>query len=184
MSDAEQLVAAVRARTENTPYVVAPTPSGFDVKLDIENATWFALMYQQSLSKTFTYHVVVDEGAHSIAITDDAREVTWQRGAESRDGVPTPVLGGSMSRELGRLETKSFRKTYAFDQKGEYGKVVDYSFTSSEGRDLIRGVAQEQHWTENRGRSERIGLYVAAGTVALLVLAGIIVAIVALTVGL
>ncbi|KQT90764.1 hypothetical protein ASG49_13535 [Marmoricola sp. Leaf446] len=183
MTDAEKLLAAVRANTEDTPYAVTETAKGFDVTIDVADATWFALMHQKHLSKSFTYHVVVDEANHTIAITDDLREVTWRRGAEMRDGIPVPVLGASLSRDLGRIEQKSFQKTFGIDSSGQPGKVVDYSFSSSEGRDLIRGPARELGWTEKRGGAERIGLAVAVGTVALLVLAGIIVAVVALAGG-
>lgn len=182
MSDAQELVAAVRARTEGTPYVVEETGSGFDVRIDIENASWYALLYKQHLSRTWVYHVKL-EGAKTLSITDDVREVDWRAGAESRGGVPTPVLTASTSRDLGRIESKSFQKTWGVDEQGGYGKVVDYQFTSSEGRDLIRGPAEELGWTEKRGTSERIGLYVAVGTVALLLVAGLIVAIVALAGG-
>lgn len=184
MTDAQELVAAVRARTEGTPYAVTETGDGFDVQVDIENASWYALLYKQHLSKTWIYHVKVEEGAKQLSITDDAREVDWRAGAGVSGGTPVPVLALSTSLKKGRLEEKSFQKTWAVNEQGHYDKVVDFDFTSSEGRDLIRRPAQELGWTEKRGGSERIGLYVGVGTIVLLVLAGIIVAIVALSGGL
>lgn len=185
MSEADQLMAAVRARTEGTPYVVTPTPQGFDVQIDLADASWYALLYKQHLERTWVYHVKVeDETSKTLSITDEVRDVDWRVGAESSGGVPVPVLTMSKSGAKGRFETKSFQKTWAVNEQGEYGKVVDYSFTSSEGRDLIRGPARELGWTDKRGGAERIGLYVALATVALLVLAGIVVGIVALAGGL
>lgn len=184
MGEADRLLDAVRARTEGTPYVVEPTAQGFDVRIDIENASWYALMYKQHLSRTWIYHVAVDEAAKTLSITDDVRGVDWRAGAESEGGVPTPVLKASLSRELGRIESKSFQKTWAVNERGEYGKVVDFSFDAAEGRNLVREPARELGWDERMGGAQRIGLYVAVGTIALLVLAGIVVGIVALAGGL
>ncbi len=183
MTDAQELVAAVRARTDGTPYVVTETGTGFDVQIDVEDASWYALAYKQHLSRTWVYHVKV-EGPRTLSITDDARQVDWRAGAGSQDGVPVPVLSVSTYGAKGRFETKSFQKTFAVNEQGDYDKVVDYHFTSSEGRDLIRGPARELGWSETRGGAERIGLYVGVGTIVLLVLAGIVVGIVALAGGL
>ena len=184
MSDEQELVAAVRARTEGTPYVLTETDTGFDVQIDVEDASWYAVAYKQHLSKTWVYRVKFEKGDKTLSITDDVRDVQWRAGVAASGGVPTPVLSVSKSGDKGRFEVKSFRKTYAVDEQGHYGKVVDFHFTSSEGRDLIRGPARELGWTERRGGYERIGLYVAVGTLALLVLCGIAVAVVALTTGL
>lgn len=46
MSDVHELLAAAQARTVGTPYVVTETPRGFDVNIDIENASWYALLYK------------------------------------------------------------------------------------------------------------------------------------------
>ncbi|MCR6031233.1 hypothetical protein GGQ22_07215 [Nocardioides sp. zg-579] len=184
MTDVEELVAAVRRRAEGTPYVVTETPSGFDVQIDIADASWYALLYKEHLSRTWIYHVKVEDGAtKTLSITDDVRTVDWRVGAESRDGQPVPVLGGSLSRQLGRVESQGFQKVYATNEHGEYAKVLDIRFDSAEGRDLIRGPARELGWTEKRGLSERIGLYVGVSTLVMLVLGGLVVAIVALTVG-
>lgn len=126
---------------------------------------------------------VEDEGSKTLSITDGVRNVDWRAGAESRDGVPVPVLSMSKSGAEGRFENKSFQKTWAVNEQGEYAKVVDFCFDAAEGRDLIRGPARELGWTEKRGGAERIGLHVAVATVALLVLAGIVVGIVALSGG-
>lgn len=185
MTGAGELLAAVRARTEGTPYAVTETDDGFDVGINIADATWYALLYQEHLSRTWIYHVkLVDEASKRLSISDDAYAVEWRAGVELDGGVPTPALSASLSRAQGRLETKSFQKTWAVNEKGHYDEVVDYHFTSSEGRDLIKGPAQELGWTEKMGLNERIGFIVGVGTIVLLVIAGVVIAIVALTVGL
>lgn len=169
-----ELIEAVRASLEGTPYVLRETPDGFDVSLDIENASWYAAFYKEHLELVWIYHVQVkDSDGKVIAITDDARSVSWKAGATVQDGTPTPVLGGSVSRSAGRTEVRSFKKVYAVGEDGHYGKVVDYSFNSAEGRTLIRNAASAHGWSEVRGTAEKIGLYVALGTLALLIVAGL-----------
>ena len=183
MTDEQDLVAAVRARTEGTPYALTETEQGFNVGIDVADASWYALAYKQHLSKTWVYHVKFEEGDKTLSITDHESTVDWRAGIASSSGVPIPVLSASRSTRMGRWETKGFQKTFAIDEQGHYAKVVDFTFASSEGRDLIRGPAQELGWTEKRGAAERAGLYVGLGTTALLVLAGIVVGIVALAGG-
>lgn len=170
-----ELVEAVRARTEGTPYALVETEHGFDVGVDLADTTYYSLMYQRHLTTTFTHRVRLDEADRTLAITDDSWELTWHRGLDVSGGVPVPRLGASVSRSLGRLEKKSFQKTWAVSDRGWFEKVVDYRFDAAEGRDLVRGPAQELGWTEVRGTAEKIGLYVAVTTVVLLVLSGLVV---------
>ena len=114
-------------------------------------------MYQQHLEKTFTYRVKLDEAAKVLSITDDSYELHWKRGADVSGGVPVPTLGAKLSRSMGRLESKSFEKVYAVNEEGQFGKVVDYSFDSGEGRRHIREPARELGWTEKAGTAQRIG---------------------------
>lgn len=181
MSQAQQLLDAVRERTAGTPYVVTETPTGFDVRVDIENASWYALMYKQHLDRTWIYHVSLDEAAKTMSITDDVRGIDWRAGARSEGGVPVPVLSAAASGARGRFESKSFQKTFAFNEQGEFGKVVDFRFDSSEGRDLIRGPARDLGWSEKMGGAQRTGLVfaVAGGVLAVVVVVALVVLAVA-----
>ncbi len=181
MSVAAELLEAVRASTRGTPYAVTPTPTGFDVAIDIADSSWYAMAYKQHLSLAWIYHVKVDEAAKTLSITDDVRDLNWKVGVGAVGGVPVPVLSVGASRKLGRFELKSFRKTWAVNEAGEPGKVVDYTFSASEGRDLIRGPARDLGWQEKTGAAQRIGLIVGVGTTIALVLAGIGVLIAFLT---
>jgi hypothetical protein len=58
--------------------------------------------------------------------------------------------------------------------------VVDYRFNSEEGRDLVTTVADHLGLRQERGTSEKIGLWVALLTVAGLVVCGIVIGILAL----
>lgn len=172
-----ELLEAVRARTEGTPYTLVETEDGFDVGVDLADATYWTLLQQRHLTSTFTHRVRLDEAARTLAITDDSFELTWHRGLDVSGGVPVPRLGARVSRHLGRLEKKSFQKTWAVSEQGRFEKVVDYRFDASEGRDLVRGPAGELGWTEVRGTAEKIGLYVAVTTIVLLVLSGLTVGV-------
>lgn len=158
MSASQELVAAVEARLVGTPYRLVETEHGFDVGVDLADATYYTLMYQQHLEKTFTYRVRLDEDTKVLAITDDSYELEWRRGADVSGGVPVPTMGARVSRQLGRLESKSFQRTYAIGEDGEFGEVVDFTFDSGEGRRLIREPARELGWTEKAGTAQRVGV--------------------------
>lgn len=115
------------------------------------------------------HHVALDPEAGTLQITDDARTVTWKAGADNEGGVPRPVLGGSVQRAQGRIGERSSKKVWAVDEAGEFAKVVDYTFDSSEGRRPIRAAAQEQGWREQAGAAQKVGLVVALGAGVLVV---------------
>lgn len=169
MKDADKLLAEVRRRLQDTPYAVTPTDEGFDVGLDIVDARWYALAYKEGLKRTFVHHVALDPEAGTLQITDDARTVAWKAGADNEGGVPRPVLGGSVERAQGRIGERSFKKVWAVDESGDFARVVDYTFDSSEGRRPIRAAAQEQGWREQAGAAQKIALVVALGGVVLAV---------------
>ncbi|WP_445256494.1 hypothetical protein [Nocardioides aurantiacus] len=172
---ARELVEAVRARTEGTPYALVETEDGFDLGLDLADATYLTLMYQRRLERSFTHEVRLDEATRTMSITDSSRELTWRRGADVCGGVPVPTVGARLSVARGRLVSRSFETTVAVREDGSAGRVVDYRFDSGESRDLVRGPARELGWREVRGTAEKIGLYVGVGTLVLLVVSGVVV---------
>lgn len=161
MSASGELVEAVRARLVGTPYRMVETERGFDVAVDLADATYYTLMYRKHLETTWTYRVHLDEATRTLSITDDSYRMEWKAGADVSGGVPRPTLGARLSRSVGRFESKSFQRTYAIGEDGEYGKVVDFTFDAAEGRRLIREPARELGWTEKAGTAQRIGLVFA-----------------------
>jgi hypothetical protein len=178
MSAATELLEAVRARSQGTPYAVTPTPAGFDVALDVTDPSWYAPARRQHLSRAWTHHVLVDEAAKTVAITDEEHSLSWSAGVGSDGGVPVPVLSATASRSWGRMETKSFQKTFTITETGDHDKVVDFTFDSGEGRDLIRGPARDLGWHEKAGAAERVGLVfgIVGATVAALVVIALVIA--------
>ena len=142
----------VQQAASGTPYVVTATDAGFDVTLDIVDAQWFGLFDKAGLSKVYIHHVAVGDGG-TYTVTDDARSVEWVAGV--------PRVSASAERVYGRVKEFGVQKVWALDAHGRFGPVVDFRFNSEEGRDLVKGVAQQLGLKEKRGAAERTGLIFA-----------------------
>lgn len=142
----------VRQAAAGTPYVVTATDAGFDVTLDIVDAQWFGLFDKAGLDKVYIHHVAVaDDGTYTV--TDDSRTVEWVAGV--------PRASASAERVYGRVKEFGVQKVWALDEHGRFGPVVGFRFNSEEGRDLVKGVAQQLGLKEKRGAAERTGLVFA-----------------------
>ena len=168
---AEEFRRAVEAATTGTPYVVTPTERGFDVSLDIVDAQWFGLFTKAGLSKQYTHHVAVP-GDGTYTVTDDARTVEWVAGV--------PRVSASVERQVGRVKELGAQKVWALDERGRFGPVVDFRFSSEEGRDLVTGVADQLGLVLRRGGAEKVGIALALVAVGGLLVAGVVVGILAL----
>ncbi|MFC6285503.1 hypothetical protein ACFP3Q_06180 [Nocardioides sp. GCM10027113] len=146
---AEELRRRVEVAAEGTPYVVTPTRRGFDVTLDIVDAQWFGLLNKAGLSKVYTHHVAVREDG-TYTVTDDVRTVEWVAGV--------PQVKGSSERMYGRVKELGVQKVWALDEHGRFGQVVDFRFSSEEGRDLVEAVAEQLGLRLRRGAAETVGL--------------------------
>ena len=73
----------------------------------------------------------------------------------------SPRLGATLERFSGRRIELGFQKTVAISGRGRVEKVVDYTFSSEEGRRLIKGAAKEQGLKEHMPLNAKIGLWVA-----------------------
>ena len=160
MSQREEFLAAMQEAAAGTPYAVTPTENGFDVGLDVVDAQWYGVFNKAGLSKTYVHHVHVGEDG-TYSITDDSRSLDWVAGV--------PRVSAQASRQIGRVKEFGVQKVWAFDENGQFGNVVDYRFNSEEGRDLVTTVADHLGLKQERGASEKIGLWVAVLTVAGLV---------------
>jgi hypothetical protein len=165
-----ELFRRVQQAAEGTPYLVEQTDEGFDVTIDIVDAQWYGVLSKAGLSKKFTHHVSV-EGAR-YTIVDDSIEIRWVKGV--------PQTYGSVERKSGRSIEISFEKSYGVKEDGEFGKVVDYTFSSEEGRRLITGAAKELGLTYKRGGAELIGLVFGVGAIVGLVVMGLVILVLTL----
>jgi hypothetical protein len=174
MTERTAFIERVRKNASDTPYVVEETDKGFDLRIDLADARWYGVLTKSGLKRTFVFHVELEEDSRIYRVTDDSYELEWTVGAVG----PVPVLGAKLEveRELGRKHEFEFKKTYALDERGRPGAVVDYKFSSGEGRQLITDAASG--WTERRGTAEGIARFVAFGTGALVVLLLIVLAVI------
>lgn len=166
MTTIEEFRSAVAHAAQGTPYVVTPTERGFDVTLNVADAQWHGLINKAGVTKVVTHHVSLDGDRYEIL--DDSRELRWVAGV--------PSLHGSYVRQTGRIREFGFEKTWAFDEDGRFRKVVDYSFSTGEGLELIRGVAERLGLEERQPAVVKVALGLAAFTLIALLLGGLAVA--------
>lgn len=142
---------AVRQKMAGTPYVVTPTPQGFDLALDLVNAKWFGVFNRAGLTSSFVHHVTVAPNG-TYRILDD--KVTFQWSA----GVPT---GFRYERFQGRIHEVSFEKSWGITESGDVGQITDYTFNSQEGRQVIRDATKSIGLQERMPAAMIIGLVFA-----------------------
>lgn len=135
--------------TGTTAYVMEPTAKGFDLKLDIANAKWWGLLGRAGLQKSYIHHVeVIDSDTYSI--TDDHVTITWNV------GVPTAHY--TYQRQRGRTLSMGFGKAYALDDDLKPAEVYNYTYSSEEGRRMIRSAAQALGMKEKWPAAMKVGL--------------------------
>lgn len=148
----EPFLRAVADAAAGSPYVVTPTEAGFDVSLDIADDRWWTVLGKAGLTKTYVHHVAAP-GDGTYTVTDDSRTVEWVAGV--------PRASVRAERVQGRVRELGVEKAWGVREDGSVGNVVDYRFSSEEGRDLITAVAGQLGRRQQRGGAERIGLVVA-----------------------
>ena len=152
MSEIDRFRDRVAHHAEGTPYVVSPTPEGFDVALDIVDARWYQLYAKAGLERTFVHHVAMN-GDRDYTITDDSHTLEWEAGH--------PRIGARVERFVGRRYDFSFQKTIAISEEARLEPVVDYRFSSEEGRKLITSAGKELGLRQHMPATARLGLWFA-----------------------
>ncbi|GAA1903737.1 hypothetical protein GCM10009737_00490 [Nocardioides lentus] len=181
MTTAAQLAAEVRTAIADQPYtVVDETPEGFSMHIDVVDARWWSLFHRNGLKKTWRWDVKVKDGG-TYSVTDKAAEVRWQAGADVGGGVPRPTLKFAAEFSGGTAVQVSKQKVWAFDDSGRFTNVVDYSFDSREGNELINTVAQRMGLRRTMNTRAKIALYVAVFAAVGTALGGLWALVLALT---
>lgn len=175
MSTAARFAAGVRRAVEDQPYsVLDETPEGFSVHIDVVDARWWSLLSRHGLEETWRWDVRV-RADDTYSVTDRPGEVQWQVGVDGSGGVPRPTLRFRASAFRGTAVDVRTETTWGFDDEGRFTRVVDYSFDSREGRDLIDAVAERLGLRKTMNTWARIGLYVGLGTLVLLAIGALVV---------
>ncbi|MGH3351377.1 MAG: hypothetical protein ACRDPS_11985 [Nocardioides sp.] len=163
-SVAQPLYAHLEQLTKDSPYLVIPTETGFDLKIDIVDAKWWGILNRAGLKKTYVHHVrVVDATTYSI--TDDNVEISWSAGV--------PSAHYTYERTVGRSYNISFGTAYAINDDFKLDKVYSFKFNSEESRQMIKAAAKSLGLKEKMPTSMLIGVVVGFGTLAALAIAGI-----------
>lgn len=145
---------AVAAAAEGTPYTVVDTKRGFDVNLDIANAQWWGLFNRAGLDSSFRWRV--REHPTYYTITDRQVRVKWSAGV--------PRFAFSWEMQSGRIFAFTRETIWAVSDRGRIEAVVDYRFTSREGRDLIRMVARQEGLKERQPWAVNVALAAVLAT--------------------
>jgi hypothetical protein len=163
----------------SSPYTVVPADGGFDVVLDAVDAQWTTLAYRNGLRKTVTHQVRLDDAARRFTVDDRTLDAEWQVGMNP-GGPPVLRLRGSAQVQSGRQFGLQKGREYGLRDDGTLGVAAGWDFRIGEGRELVRWAARDLGWDESLPRDAKIGLWVAGVTLALLVLGGLVVGLLAL----
>lgn len=170
MTARDELLAAVAERAQGTPYVVVPTPEGFDLRVDLADARWYGPLGAAGRRAVVQHRVVLDEAARRYTLTDDHLDLRWDAGVVPGSGpVPRLVASAQATRFRGRVHQVASEKTLGVDARtGEPGTVVDILFRSADGQRMVREPAQALGWSPRMSPEQRAGVIaaVAGGGVA------------------
>ena len=84
----------------------------------IVDADWYTFFAKVGLTRTFKVLMRYDPQQCEVRSVDEEWQVEWKSGV--------PELSRSVEKHRGQKREVSFQKTFAFNKKGEYDKVVDY----------------------------------------------------------
>lgn len=123
------------------PYVIRDgAPEGCDLVAEwkIVDARWYEIFAKASLTKVFKILMKFDEAKGEVRAVDQEWTVEW------RAGIPALSLSAEAFR--GQKVEMSFGTAFAFRETGEYGKVYEYRFKTSEIKDPLQDVAARNGW--------------------------------------
>src|SRR5262245_34585827 len=92
-------------------------------------------------------------GDRDFTITDGSHTLEWEAGH--------PRLGARVERFVGRRYDFGFQKTIAITEDARLDTVVDYTFSSEEGRKLVKTAGKELGLREHMPASAKFGLWFA-----------------------
>jgi hypothetical protein len=153
----EEVVGDLVRRTSDSPYTVDSDPGSVTVRIDLADASWWALLQRQGLSRSYST-TLTPVGSAKAARSDAEHEVEWATGP---DGRLMPVLAGQLSASAGRVWSVGSEQIWALGPDG-VRKVVDYRLDSGELQALIAATLQRARWSTTLDAQSRIGLWVAA----------------------
>lgn len=127
---------------ETAPFQIRDgAPEGVDLVAEwkIVDARWYEIFAKASLTRVFKVLMKFDAERGEVRAVDQEWTVEW------RAGVPTLALSAEAFR--GQKVEMSFGTAYAFKEDlSGFGKVYEYRFKTSEIKDPLVEIAQQNGW--------------------------------------
>jgi hypothetical protein len=127
---------------ETAPFQIRDgAPEGVDLVAEwkIVDARWYEIFAKASLTRVFKVLMKFDAERGEVRAVDQEWTVEW------RAGIPTLALSAEAFR--GQKVEMSFGTAYAFKEDlSGWGKVYEYRFKTSEIKDPLVEVAQQNGW--------------------------------------
>ena len=144
---AAQSAADVRAAllAINQPKLPFVVRDGAAEKVDlvaewrIVDAAWYEIFAKAGLTKVFKILMRLDDNTHTVRAVDQEWSVEW------RAGVPTLALAAQAFR--GQKFEMSGGVRFGFKDKGGFGKVYDYHFSTGEMKTPLQNATTGAGWT-------------------------------------
>ena len=125
---------------------------------------WWTLFAREGLTSGFSW--CVKERESSFTIYDRKILMQWSAGI--------PRLAGTLEYQGGRIVGFTRKEIWALSDRGVIEPVVDYKFSSREGRDAIRLVAEQLGLRERLPMTLKIAAFCVLATPAIFAVWGVV----------
>jgi hypothetical protein len=109
------------------------------VEWRIVDAKWYEIFAKAGLKSVFKIFLKFDATQNEVRALDQEWSVEW------RAGVPSLSVAAQAFR--GQKAEISFGKAYAFTEKGTFGEVYNYRFSTGEMKKPIQDVITSAGWS-------------------------------------
>jgi hypothetical protein len=141
-SKADVHAALLAVNRASAPFVVRDgKPEKVDLVAEwrIVEAKWYEIFAKAGLKSVFKVLMRLDEASHEVRAVDQEWTVEW------RAGVPKLALSAEAFR--GQKKEISFGQAFAFTEKGGYGEVYNYKFSTGELKPPLQKAVTDAGWT-------------------------------------
>ncbi len=105
----------------------------------IVDAKWYEIFAKAGLKSVFKIFLKFDDAKKEVRSVDQEWTIEW------RAGVPSLSIAASAFR--GQKSEISFGTAYAFTEKGSYGQVYNYRFSTPEMKTPMQQAITDAGWT-------------------------------------
>jgi hypothetical protein len=141
-SAGEVRAALLAVNRPTAPFVVRDgAPENVDLVAEwrIVDAAWCEVFAKAGLTKVFKVLMRLDPEKREVRAVDQEWAVEW------RAGVPSLSLAAEAFR--GQKAEFSFGTAYAFTEKGDFGQVYNYKFSTGEIKSPLQDAVTAAGWT-------------------------------------